>query len=408
MAYRWWILTLLTLGTIINYLDRIALTILIPVIRQDLQLDDTAYGWVTAAFQLSYAIGFLLMGKFVDRFGTRIGYAASAAWWSVAGIVTSFATTPVNLGFFRALLGLGESGNFPSAIKAVAEWFPAKDRAFATGVFNAGTNVATMIGPVMFVAMKDAYGWRACFWITGALGLVWSATWWFTYYVPKPDAIPIAAASSSPSVAADVAMPWKEAIRYRETWGFALAKALSDPVWWFLLFWLPLYLYNVRKLDMNQVKWILPFIYLVADIGSVAGGWLSGYFIRLGWGVPRARKTALLIFACIPPFASLGVLTENLYVAVGLFSLATAAHQGWSANLYTTTADVFPKRAVASVTGIGGAIGALSGFLFSAVIPGYVVPVLGYVPLFLGMSCFYLLGFVILRKLMGGFRMVAS
>jgi MFS transporter, ACS family, hexuronate transporter len=307
-SYRWWILTLLTLGTIINYLDRIALAILIPVIRQDLDLDERKYGWV------------------VDTYGTRIGYTITGVWWSIAGIVTSIARTPWDLGFYRAMLGLGESGNFPSAIKAVAEWFPAKDRAFATGIFNAGTNVATMIGPAMFVAMKDAYGWRACFWITGAMGLVWSVIWWFSYYVPKPESV----GPSENTAVNDQPMPWKEAIRHRQTWGFALAKAFSDPVWWFLLFWLPLYLYNVRKLDMNQVKWILPFIYLVADIGSVAGGWLSGYFLRLGWSVPKARKTTLFIFACLPPIAATAVLADNLYIAVGLFSLATAAHQGWS------------------------------------------------------------------------------
>ncbi len=397
-SYRWWILTLLTLGTIINYLDRIALGILNPVIRKELDLTDTMYGYVTGAFQLAYTIGFLLMGKFVDRYGTRLGYASAAVWWSIAAMLHSFAKTPFDLGLWRAFLGLGEAGNFPSAIKAVAEWFPLKDRAFATGIFNAGTNIATMIGPALFVAMNAAYGWRACFLITGSLGLFWVVAWWLSYYVPQQSG-----GSTTTQVSTEKPMPWGEAIRHPQTWGFALGKFFSDPVWWFLLFWLPLYLYNVRKLDMKEVSWILPFIYLMADIGSVAGGWISGYFLRLGWSVARARKTALLIFACIPPFASAAVLVDNLYVAVALFSLATAAHQGWSANLYTTTSDVFPKRAVASVTGIGGAMGGLAGFIFSAIIPGYVVPVLGYVPLFLGMSVFYLIGFAFLSRLMGDF-----
>lgn len=396
--YRWWILTLLTLGTIINYLDRIALGILNPVIKKDLNLDDTTYGYVTGAFQLMYTIGFLLMGKFVDRYGTRLGYGASAVWWSIAAMLHAFARSPFDLGMWRAFLGLGEAGNFPSAIKAVAEWFPAKDRAFATGIFNAGTNVATMIGPAMFVAMNAAYGWRACFMITGSLGLFWVVAWWFSYYVPQQNG-----ASTTTQVSLEKPMPWAEAIKHPQTWGFALGKFFSDPVWWFLLFWLPLYLYNVRKLDMKEVSWILPFIYLIADVGSVLGGWISGYFMRLGWSVARSRKTALLIFASLPPIAATAVLVDNLYVAVGLFSLATAAHQGWSANLYTTTSDIFPKRAVASVTGIGGACGGLSGFLFSAIIPGYVVPVLGYIPLFLGMSVFYLIGFLFLNKLMGDF-----
>ncbi|MBS1831455.1 MAG: MFS transporter [Acidobacteria bacterium] len=398
MPYRWWILTLLTLGTVINYLDRLALTLLNPLIREELKLDDETYGWVTAAFQGCYTIGFLVMGKFVDRYGTRLGYTVAAIWWSFAGIATTFARAPIDLAVMRGLLGLGEAGNFPSAIKAVAEWFPPKDRAFATGIFNAGTNVATMIGPALFVAMSGMYGWRACFAITGGLGLIWAITWWFSYYVPQ--------SANEPAGAKAEPMPWSQTLRYRQTWGFALGKFFSDPVWWFLLFWLPLYLYNVRGLDMKQVSWILPFIYFVADIGSVAGGWLSGYFMRQGWPVARARKAALLVFACMPPIAAAAVLVDNLYVAVGLFSLATAAHQGWSANLYTITSDVFPRRAVASVTGIGGAVGGFSGMLFSAIVPGYVVPRLGYVPLFLGMSCFYLIGWVCIHALLRNFEPV--
>ena len=396
-TYRWWILTLLTLGTIINYLDRIALGILNPVIKKDLNLTDEMYGYVTGAFQLFYTVGFLLMGKFVDRYGTRLGYASAAIWWSISAMLHSFARTPFDLGIWRALLGLGEAGNFPSAIKAVAEWFPVKDRAFATGIFNAGTNVATMVGPFLFLTMNGLYGWRACFLITGGLGLIWVVAWWISYYVPQ------AGGGTGVQVSSEKPMSWTEAVRYPQTWGFAFGKFFSDPVWWFLLFWLPLYLYNVRKLNMTEVSWILPFIYLMADVGSVAGGWLSGYFIRRGWSVARARKTTMFIFACMPPIASMAVLVDNLYIAVGLFSLATAAHQGWSANLYTTTSDVFPKRAVASVTGIGGALGGLSGFLFSAIIPSQVVPRVGYVPLFLGMSVFYLIGFVVLSRLMGDF-----
>jgi ACS family hexuronate transporter-like MFS transporter len=396
--YRWWILTLLTFATTINYLDRIALGFLAQPIRAELGLDDQGYSRVVAAFQAAYTIGFLIMGKMIDRYGARIGYSFAALWWALASMLHPFARTPMQLGTFRALLGLGESGNFPSAIKAVAEWFPLKDRAFATGIFNAGTNMANIIGPPMFAWIFKYYGWRTCFFVTSTLGIIFSVVWYFSYYTPKTlDAQGVEAPKEPP-------MPWLEALRHKQTWGFALGKFFSDPVWWFYLFWLPIYFYDVRHWSRDEVKWALPFIYFVADLGSVAGGWFSGFLIRRGWPVARARKTTLFICALVPPFAAFGVLAPNPVVAVVLFSLATAAHQGWSANLYTTTSDVFPKRAVASVVGIGGAAGGVAGVLFSALIPGYVVPILGYNPLFLSMGCFYFIGLYALHKLMGDLK----
>lgn len=396
--YRWWILTLLTLATTINYLDRIALGFLAQPIRTELGLDDVGYSRVVAAFQGAYTVGFLIMGKFIDRYGVRIGYSVAAAWWGLASLLHTVARTPLQLGMFRGLLGLGESGNFPSAIKAVAEWFPVKDRAFATGIFNAGTNMANVVGPPMFAWIFAAYGWRACFLVTSTLGLLFSITWFFSYRTP------VAVDAAGAEVPPEPAMPWLEALRYKQTWGFAAGKFFSDPVWWFYLFWLPIYFYDVRGWTREELAWALPFIYIVADLGSVAGGWLSGFFLRQGWTVPRSRKTAMLICALCPPVAAFGVLAPNPVAAVVLFSLATAAHQGWSANLFTTTSDVFPKRAVASVTGIGGAAGGISGVMFSALVPGYVVPWLGYKPLFLGMGLFYLIGLFLLDRLMGDMK----
>lgn len=395
--YRWWILTLLTLATTINYLDRIALGFLAQPIRTELGLDDLGYSRVVACFQAAYTIGFLAMGKFVDRYGTRIGYSTAALFWGVASMLHTLARIPLHLMLFRGLLGLGESGNFPSAIKAVAEWFPPKDRAFATGIFNAGTNMASVIGPPLFVVIFNTYGWRACFLSTSTLALVFSIVWFLSYRRP------LSATSGKPEPV-EAPMPWGEALRHKQTWGFAAGKFFSDPVWWFYLFWLPIYLFDIRHWSRDEVKWALPFVYLVADLGSVAGGWLSGYFFRRGWPMAKARKTTMFICACCPPIAALGVLAPNPIVAVVLFSLATAAHQGWSANLYTTTSDVFPKRAVASVTGIGGALGGVSGFFFSAIIPGYVIPVLGYTPIFLVMGCFYFIGLFLLHKLMGDLK----
>jgi ACS family hexuronate transporter-like MFS transporter len=396
--YRWWILTLLTIATTINYLDRIALGFLAQPIRAELGLDDRGYSQVVGAFQAAYTIGFLIMGKFIDLYGVRIGYSFAALWWGLASMLHTAARAPLQLGLFRALLGLGESGNFPSAIKAVAEWFPLKDRAFATGIFNAGTNMANIIGPLMFAWIFKYYGWRACFYVTSSLGLAFSVVWFFTYYTPRT------VDSAGVEIPKEPPMPWLDALRYKQTWGFAAAKFFSDPVWWFYLFWLPIYMFDVRGWSRDEVKWALPFIYFIADLGSVAGGWLSGFFLRRGWPVARARKTAMLICALCPPVAACGVLAPNPVIAVLLFSLATAAHQGWSANLFTTTSDVFPKRAVASVTGIGGAAGGVAGVLFSALIPGYVVPWLGYKPLFLGMGCFYLIGLFALHKLMGDMK----
>lgn len=390
-AYRWWILTLLFFATTINYLDRIVFSVLVPVIRQDLKLTDQTYGLVTGIFQAAYTIGYLFMGKFIDRYGTRLGYAAATLWWSIAAALHAVARTAVDLGFWRAMLGLGESGNFPSAIKAVAEWFPPRERAYATGLFNAGTTVASIVGPPALVALSGAYGWRSSFLFTGSLGIVWLILWWFSYRAAPIDAVE----------AVERQVGWMEALRQRETWGFALGKFFTDPVWWFYLYWLPLYLYDVRKFDMKQVGWILPVIYVMSGVGSVAGGWLSGALMRAGWPPGKARKTTMAICAACMPVAALGVLTPSSTGAVMLFSLATAGHQGWSANLYTTASDVFPKNAVASVIGIGGALGGVGGVLFSAVIPGYAIPLFGYRPVFLIMGVFYLFAWYAVHRFMG-------
>ncbi len=395
---RWWVLTLLFFGTTVNYLDRIILGILLPEIRKEIPINDVLYGQISSAFQLSYTIGFLVAGKFIDTVGTWLGYAGAILWWSLAAAAHSFIRNPFTFGICRALLGLGEAGNFPAAIKSVSEWFPKKDRAFATGIFNAGTNVATMIGPGMFLWMTAQFGWRTCFLITASSGLVVLVLWYFTKQTPPPQE------DDEPNVPK---LSWGEVARYRETWGFALAKFFSDPVWWFYLFWLPPYFYDVRHFDMKQVLWAFPFIYLMAAVGSVAGGWISGYFMRLGWSVAKARKVSMGIFAACMPVAATSVLFENPVIAIGLISLATAAHQGWSANLYTTVSDVFPKSAVASATGIGASVGGLGGVIFSTLLPGYIVTYFGYGPMFFIMGGFHLTGLLCLHRLMGPLKPIA-
>jgi ACS family hexuronate transporter-like MFS transporter len=409
---RWYILGLLFFATTVNYLDRILLGFLIPIIRKELDIDTVEYGDIQAAFSLAYTAGFLFMGKFIDRVGTRIGYAVSLIWWSVAAMCTSLATGVMSLGAWRALLGLGEAGNFPAAIKSVAEWFPKKDRAFATGIFNAGTNVASMIGPPIFAWMTIHMGWRSCFLITGAFGLIWLVFWMGFYRAPdkhpKINKAELDYIHSDAPETQETPLTWTQALHYKQTWGFAFAKFFTDPVWWFYLYWLPPYLYDVRKFDINQIAWALPVVYLMADVGSVGGGWISGFLIRRGWPNGKARKAALAIFAACMPIAAMCVLAESPIAAIALVCIATSAHQGWSANLYTTTSDIFPKNATASVTGIGGCLGGLGGFLFSSILPGRIIANFGYTPVFLIMGSFHLIALVIVHFLLGDMRRIEA
>ena len=409
---RWYILALLFFATTVNYLDRIVFSVLIPVIRDEMHISNQEYGYINGAFQAAYTVGFLFMGRFIDRIGTRIGYAVAITWWSIAAAFHALTGSPLSLGFWRGMLGLGESGNFPAAIKSVAEWFPKRDRAFATGIFNAGTNVASMIGPPIIVWMLGLWGWRACFLVTASLGFVWLVLWLTSYRLPQ--AHPKVSKAELDYIQSDLTedseeakIGWLDALRYKQTWGFALAKFLTDPVWWFYLYWLPPYLYDVRGFNLTEIGWALPVVYLMADVGSIGGGWLPGYLMRRGWPHGKARKAVMALFACTMPIAALSALAPSSVLAIALVSLATSSHQGWSANLFTTTSDVFPKNAVASVTGIGGTMGGLGGFLFSAIIPGFVVTHFGYTPLILGFGFFHLTALFIVHRLLGDMKRIA-
>ncbi len=387
---RWWILALLFFATTINYLDRIVFSVLIPVIRQEMHITDQEYGYINAAFQIFYTVGFLFAGGLIDKWGTRLGYAVSIAWWSLAAAGHVIAGSGMGLSFWRGFMGLGESGNFPAAIKSVAEWFSKEDRAFATGIFNAGATVSSIVGPPLFAWLVVFAGWRACFLMTAAAGFVWLIFW---LLAPKPP--------QQVEVVGEPRIGWAKALTYRETWGFAAAKFFSDPVWWFYLYWLPPYFFDVRKMNLKEIGWALPVIYTVAGVGSVVGGWLAGVLIRRGWRPGPAHKAGMAVFAFMMPVGALSVLAESPILAIALICVATAAHQGWSANLYTTVSDIFPNRAVASVTGIGGCAGGFGGVLFSALIPGYVVSHFGYTPVFLVMGVFHLTGLVISHFLFG-------
>ncbi|HWR50005.1 MAG TPA: MFS transporter, partial [Bryobacteraceae bacterium] len=298
---------------------------------------------------------------------------------------------------------------FPAAIKSVAEWFPKRERAFATGIFNAGTNVASMFGPFLIAYLTIQYGWRACFIITASAGLLLMIVWLLLYRTPEAHKSVNKAElehirSDAPAEDNEPKLSWKAAASLKQTWGFSIAKFLTDPVWWFYLWWLPLYLTDVHKLTLDQIRWPILLVYGIADVGSVFFGWVPGYLIRQGWDAGRARKAAMAMCAALMPISSLAVFADNVWLAVALVSVATACHQGWSANLFTTTSDVFPKRVVGSVVGIGGCVGGLGSAVFASLVPGIIIQHFGYTPAFLAMGFFHLTALLVVHKLMGGLK----
>lgn len=402
---RWVIVALLFMVTTNNYLDRIMLTTLSTVLMENLKFGEKEYGYISAAFNLTYAVGFLMMGKLIDRQGTRIGYAISIVFWSVAAGLHALSRNFVDLSIWRALLGFGESGNFPAGIKAVAEWFPRRDRAFAISVFNSGTNVTSIIGPPMFYWMNLHFGWRACFLITSSTGLICLVIWWWLFRTPREhpwvNEAELAIIESDQDEKQEATVTWMQALRIRETYGYAIAKFLSDPVWWFYLQWLVPFFKRERNLDLKNIVWALPVIYIAASAGSLFGGWLSGFLIRRGWSSLRSRRAAMTVFACCMPLAATGISTNYLPLTVALFGLATAAHQGWSCNLYATVPDSFPKNVVASVTSIGGFLGGIGGVIFASLVPGFIVPTLGYTPVFVVMGSLHLIALATFFLFMG-------
>lgn len=368
--YRWLICLLLFLATTINYVDRQILALLKPILDDELGWTNAEYGKVNAAFQGAYAVGLLAFGWFIDRVGTKIGYAVSIAAWSLAAI--GHALVGSVSGFFRArvALGVSEGGNFPAAIKAVALWFPRKERAFATALFNSGANVGAVLAPAVIPFIAYAWGWRSAFVIAGLAGLLWLVLWGPLYNVPARikrltagELEHIRGDRDEQAASGDKPMGWLAILGYRQAWSFIVGKFLTDPVWWFFLIWLPDFFKKTRGLDIKKSWLHLVSIYLIVTVLSIIGGWLAGYLVRRGFSANRARKTAMFIFA----LAVLPVLLATKagdWVAVLLIGIAGAAHQAWSANLFTTVSDMFPKRAVASVVGIGGMAGSIGGIFF--------------------------------------------
>jgi ACS family hexuronate transporter-like MFS transporter len=404
--YRWVVCGLLFLATTINYVDRQILSLIKPILDVQLKWTNTQFGWTNSLFQLAYAVSLFFFGMIIDRWGTKIGYAISIAAWSVAAIGHSLVGSIGGFFAARIALGLGEGGNFPSAIKAVALWFPKKERALATSIFNAGTNVGAIVAPATVPAIANAWGWQAAFVAAGLAGLLWLFLWIPLYNVPEkmrkmdPKELEYIR-SDSADASSEGKPPWLSVLGYRQTWSFIAAKFLTDPVWWFFLIWLPDFFKQSRGLDIKK-SWVhLVTIYTIVTVLSIFGGWVTGYLKERGWTVTRARKTGMLIFAlCVIPIVA--VTRVGDWSAVLLIGLAGSAHQAWSANLYTTVSDMFPKRSVATVIGLGGMAGSIGGFLFP-IVTGMLLDkfkaagniTAGYAILFIVCGSAYLLAFAI-------------
>jgi MFS transporter, ACS family, hexuronate transporter len=402
-SVRWTICALLFLATTINYIDRQVIGILKPDLQKDIGWSEIEYSNVIIAFTLAYAVSQMVMGRVIDWMGTRRGFTVSVVWWSIAAMAHALAHGVFGFGAARFALGLGEGGNFPASIKTVAEWFPKRERAFATGIFNAGTNVGAIVTPILVPWIVLHWGWRPAFVATGAVGFLWVVVW-LAYYHPPEEHPALGPAErdyirSDPPEGPPGRVPWKTLLPHRETWAFAIGKFMTDPFWWVYLFWIPDFLQRNYGLDLKGRGLPVAVIYVVSSIGSVAGGWLSGALLERGWSVNAARKTTMLAcaLAVVPiVFAS---QAKSVWVAVGLVSLAAAAHQGWSANIFTTASDMFPKQAVGSVVGIGGLAGGIGGMLIAKIV-GYVLEWTGsYVPVFVMAACAYLIALVVMHVL---------
>jgi ACS family hexuronate transporter-like MFS transporter len=364
---RWYICGLLFFASTINYIDRQVLGLLKPVLEKDMHWNETDYGNIVGAFQLAYGLMMPFVGRLIDWVGMRIGYTLAVVVWSVAAMAHSLAGNAMQFGAARFALGIGESANFPAAIKTVAYWFPRKERALATGIFNSGTNIGALVAPIVVPFLAVHYGWQSAFIFTGAIGFLWVVLWMLFFRDPdkhpwlNPKELALIHSDNEPVTEP---VPYTQLLGSRAAWAFMVGKFLTDPVWWFYLSWLPGFLNSVYKVDLLHLGLPLVVVYQASTVGSIGGGWISSSMIRRGYSVNRARKTAMLICAlAVTSAIFVGNAGGNMWLAIGLVSIAAASHQGWSCNLYTLPSDMLPKNAVASVVGLGGMCGALAGFL---------------------------------------------
>ncbi len=368
--YRWAICSLLFFATTINYLDRQVVGYLKPILEKQFNWTETDYSHIVMAFTAAYAVGLLLFGRIIDKLGSKMGYTISIAIWSIAAMLHAVVKTTLGFGLVRATLGLGESGNFPSAIKTVVAWFPKKERALATGFFDSGANIGAVLAPVIIPWLLGAYGWQAAFMITGALGLLWLMAWLYMYNVPdkhkqlSAEELAYIKSDADQQETGAPGLSWYKLFGLKQTWAFIIGKFFTDPIWYFFMYWLPSYFSSAFHLDLKKPTPPLIIIYTAATLGALGGGYLSSMLIKKGWPVYKARKYALLVSALVvlPIFASR--YTQDIWVVVGLISLSIAGNAAWSANIYTIVSDMLPSKAVSSVVGIGGMAGAVGGVLF--------------------------------------------
>lgn len=404
--YRWWIVAMLFFATTVNYIDRQVIGVLKPDISKSLGWTESnkeiLYGYVTMAFQAMYAAGYLLGGRLSDVIGLRKGYAWAVGIWSLMAVGTGFARSVVQLSIVRGGLGLAEGGNFPSAIKAVTEWFPARERAMATGIFNAGSNFGPVLTPLVVPPLALAFGWEAAFFVTGAVGALW-LIWWLLMYRP-PEEQPRLKPSEFAYIHSDppdkpVRVPWGSLLGYRAVWAYTIGVFFTSPVWWFYLFWAPDFFFKRFGLDMKNIGPPLVAVYVLADVGSIGGGWLSSALIKRGWSITNGRKAAMLVCAlCVVPVFLAATVTSE-WAAVGLVGLAAAAHQGWSANLYTWASDTVPRKCVSSVVGIGGMAGGIAGIFFSLYVAKSLQASHNYQAILMVPPCAYLIALALMHLL---------
>ena len=367
---RWFMLSLVFLATTINYLDRQVMGLLKPVLEKEFSWDEKDYSYIVMAFTTTYAIGYLAMGRFIDRVGTKIGYAVSLIVWSLASIGHGFVKSTVGFLIARGTLGISEAGNFPAAIKSVAEWFPKKERALATGIFNSGATVGAILAPLLVPIILAHYGWRETFVWIGALGLLWIVLWWRFYSIPEntkklsQEELEYIKSDQDGKTQEQSKVPLSEILKYKVTWSFAIGKILTDPIWYFFMFWLPAYFSDVFKMDMTKPSIPLIIIYSGTTIGSIGGGYLSSLLIKKGWAIGRARSLTMLLFALMVVPVMFSKYVDNMWLITIIIAFATAAHQGWGANLMTTVGDKLPNNYVSSVIGFGGMLGSAAGIIF--------------------------------------------
>ncbi len=408
---RWLIIGLVFFVTVINYIDRMTISVLAPVITSDLGLSNTDFGAISVWFLIAYTISQGVSGKVFDRFGTKMGFVLSVVVWSIAAIMHAFATGLASLSAYRFLLGVGEAGNFPGAAKVAAEWFPQKDRALAQGIFNSGVALGSIIAPPLIVWLQLMYGWKVTFIATGALGFVW-LVFWLLFYYPRsdhkwltPQENEYIESDDKQEVAGTKSISYAELLKYKETWAIVLARFLVDPVWWLYIVWLPKYLFDARGFDLKQIGMFAWFPYVAAGIGSLFGGYLAKFLIGKGWSVNKARKTIIGLSSLLMPAGIIAAYTDDSMMALAMISLVLFGFQVWINNVQTLPSDFFPTSSVGSVAGLGG-VGAGIGAMIFIYSTGYVVDAYSYTPILVAAGLLAPIGTIVLFALAGRIKKV--